>query len=732
MNRSAFFELSERTRNGILSGLGWRSLRPVQELSIPPLVRGDDAVVLAPTAGGKTEAALLPLLDRLTRTPQGTAAPNVLYLCPLKALINNLLPRLQSLAGLVGYDAFAWHGEVSQSARKSFLKEPKAVLLTTPESLQVLLSRRGLDQKELWGGLQTVVIDEVHAFCGDPRGDQLIALLSQLDGWSGRAVQRVGLSATVGNPEHLLDWLSGQRGRPSTLVDPERGGAPKKKRLLEIHPVGDDPDERADLLTKLMARSPKSLLFVDSRRQAEEMRHLLAGRGLEAHAHHSSLSREQRELSEDVFRKSGASARRPQVIVCTSTLELGLDVGDVDRVFLLDAPTTVSAFLQRFGRAGRRAESVGHMLFVTDGEESFLRACALVKLALDKKVEPVLPSRRAYPVLVQQMLMLILREGALAPDRLLNELGRPSCFADIDHFEREAVLAHLLAEGWLYRSEGRLHLGQRVEKAYGRSHFLELLSVFTGGVSASVLSADGRSLGTVDYAVARQLAESRAAFLLGGSSWKAQRWDENARTLTVVKSSGGRSVRWSGLGSELEKPVVRACRELLTSSDPISFLGPRANEQLENLRRTYLHLDPELPVAWETKSSTGSPKSGLELWAGHGIGRTVGGALAGYLGCSYSSDVRAVRFPTPARAWMELMASAPREPEQLQGWLEAGLRLREQAEPTEDGSEKFCELLPPEAAREVRWRNLYRLEGAVLLWPELLQTALRSPGKEAR
>ncbi len=717
MSKSAFFSLSPRTQQAVVTTLGWRSLRPVQEQSIPPLLRGDDAVILAPTAGGKTEAALLPLLDRLSSSSQASA-PNIIYLCPLKALINNLLPRLQSLAQLVGREAFAWHGEVSQSKRKAFLKDPKAVLLTTPESLQVLLSRRGLDLTTLFSGLNTIVVDEVHAFCGEARGDQLIALLTQLDRWAPKPVQRVGLSATVGNPQDLLHWLSGERGCRQNLVDPNSDGSAKKRRLLEIHPVGDEPEARARCLGALMARSPKSLLFVDSRRQAEDMRSLLEAQGVEAHAHHSSLSQDQREQSESVFRQQGTQSRRPQLIVCTSTLELGLDVGDVDRVFQLDAPSTVSAFLQRFGRAGRREDSVAHMLFITDRSESFLRACALVKLALAGEVEPVQPRARAFPVLVQQMLMQVLREGALAPDRLWQQLGPAPCFAGISESEKAHLLEHLLAEGWLVSSSGRLHLGERTEKRFGRSHFLELLSVFQGGASASVQTSDGRPIGTLDLGVARQLAETGSAFLLGGQSWKATRWQEGGQVLTVTASAGGRTFRWSGSASEESFALSRCTRQLLSSGEPLPFLGPKAAERLSELQAESRDLDPDQVVASESGSDS-TRSSRLELWAGHRVGRTVAAVLGGWLGCEATSNARQVKLKCSTSDWQRLLAEAPTEDQPLRDFLRAGLKLHEQRSPSDSVEDKFVELLPPHLAQELRFEQHYDLETTQMIFGEL-------------
>ena len=704
-------------QQSIVSRLGWRSLRPVQEASIPPLLAGHDAVVLAPTAGGKTESAMIPLMDRLLAHGLN-GQPSVLYLCPLKALINNLLPRLQSLAALAGRDAFAWHGEVTTTERKSFLKDPQAVLLTTPESLQVMLSSANFEAAELFAGLDSVVIDEVHAFAGTARGDQLMALLTQIDVFLGRPVQRVGLSATVGNPEELLRWLSGHRGRPHSLVDPNKEGTQKSKRMLEVHPVEGDLSVSAHLLSKLMRGSPKSLLFVDSRRAAEEIRAKIAESGqIDALAHHSSLSQEMRQESEAAFKGSTANQRKPQAIVCTSTLELGLDVGDVDKVFQLGAPSTVSAFLQRFGRAGRREGSVAHMVFVTDQQESFLRALALIRLAIARKVEPVLPDRRAFCVLVQQVLLAILKVGALAPDKLWKTLGEAPCFADITERERTQLLEHMLEGGWLERGQGRLRLGERTEKAYGRSHFSDLLSVFSGGSGVTVKTVEGRPVGSLDSSMALRLWSEKSSFVLGGGSWLPKSWDSASKTLTVVASVGGQAVRWSGGKGQSGMALCRETRALLTESGPIGFLGPKAQERLDKLRADEVDLDPEHPMVRET-GKLENRSTQVELWAGERVHRTLADAWSGWLGCPARCDSRSVKVSCSLSTWEEMIAGALRD--DPQEFLEAGLRtLESQGAGPPQGEIKFSELLPETFRREVLWKEQYDLPSASQVMNEL-------------
>jgi Lhr-like helicase len=191
-----------------VNSLGWRELRPFQDAVIPSILAGQHLIVLAPTAGGKTEAAFFPVVSRMLS--EGWSGLSVLYLCPIKALLNNLDIRLQRYCTLLGRRSSLWHGDVTTSSRRKILRDPPDVLLTTPESLEVMLVSPNVDARNLFVGLQVVIVDEIHAFAGDDRGWHLLSVLERAARLAGRELQRIGLSATVGNPETLVDWLAQQ------------------------------------------------------------------------------------------------------------------------------------------------------------------------------------------------------------------------------------------------------------------------------------------------------------------------------------------------------------------------------------------------------------------------------------------------------------------------------------------------------------------------------------------
>jgi ATP-dependent Lhr-like helicase len=288
----------------IVNTLGWPQLRLLQTAAIAPIMDGDDALLLAPTAGGKTEAACFPLLSVMEQ--RRWTGVSVLYLCPLKALLNNLVDRIAAYAQWLGRRAELWHGDTTESARRRIRTDPPDILLTTPESLEAMLIGFTTDHGHLLGAVHAVVVDEVHAFAGDDRGWHLLAVLERLSRVAGRPIQRVALSATVGNPEQLLYWLQGAQSgkRPGHVVAPE---VPPNPAAAAAPPTGEvELDyvgslENAAKVISALHRGEKRLVFCESRRQVEQLGAALRERGVTAFLSHASLSLEERRRSEQAF-----------------------------------------------------------------------------------------------------------------------------------------------------------------------------------------------------------------------------------------------------------------------------------------------------------------------------------------------------------------------------------------------------------------------------------------------
>jgi len=357
---SAFARFPPRLQEAIVSRLGWSSLRPVQELASHALLDGKNAVILAPTAGGKTEAAIFPMLATLMKKePEGVG---LIYIAPIKALLNNQAERLATYTEMVGLRRFVWHGDIKDSQKRSFIKEPAQILMTTPESLEVMLLSPKVPHPKLFGDIRALIIDEIHALAGTDRGAHLMSVFERLIRYTKNDVQRIGLSATVGNPTDILHWLQGTSRRDGCVVDPPKVPSKKDLRIYLRDTVGAIAGDASK-----MAFGRKSLFFCQSRSLTESIAERMRDRGTDVFVHHSSVSFEERAAAEERFHR-GTNVS----IICTSTLELGIDVGDLDLVFQANAPSTVSSFLQRLGRTGRREGQQANTTFFCENLEVVL------------------------------------------------------------------------------------------------------------------------------------------------------------------------------------------------------------------------------------------------------------------------------------------------------------------------------------------------------------------------
>jgi len=576
---SGFERLSGAMRYQIVNTLGWRSLRPVQERTIDAVLDGDDCVVLAPTAGGKTEAAFFPLLSRMDA--EDWRPTSVLYLSPIRALLNNQAERLERLAALVGRRVFKWHGDVEDHARRRFVDEPADVLLTTPESLEAMLMSPRVPAREVFAGLMAVVIDEVHAFAGDDRGAHLASVLERLSRYAGRELQRVGLSATVGNPEAILGWLRGGSARRGRIVDPSRdarGGGARAAPRIDVDYVGGI--ENAATVIEALHRGKKRLVFVDSRRGCEELGARLAERGVTTFVTHGSLAAHVRADAERAFAEGDDC-----VIVATSALELGIDVGDLDHVLQIDAPSTVASFLQRMGRTGRREGTTANCTFLATSEQRLLQAMAIVKLFDEGWVEPVRPSRRAVHILAHQVMSLGVQASGIGAADWWGWLEGATPFEGLGAAERAAVVEHMLAKGILTDHEGRLWLGPEGEKKYGRANFRALYAVFESPRLISVRHA-GHEIGTVDSTFLASIQEpgELGAFVLGGRIWEVLDVDWERGKCSVKPAEAGRAARWSGGPRHLSYAMCQAMRAILVGDEQDARWSQRARRVVASLR----------------------------------------------------------------------------------------------------------------------------------------------------
>lgn len=659
----------------LVNSLGWRRLRASQEEAIAPILAGYHVLILAPTAGGKTEAALFPIVSRmLTEKWRGLS---VLYVCPIKALLNNLQPRLERYLGYIGRTVGLWHGDVPEADRRKLRSEPPDILLTTPESIEAILISKRTDSAAFFGDLHAVIVDELHAFAGDDRGWHLLMLLERLSRLAEHSIQRLGLSATVGNAGDLLHWLT--RGLPPGQKLIGTGATANIAADVQIDQVGSL--ENAAYVLSRLYRGEKRLVFADSRSKVEKLAVELRRHGTRTFVSHSSLSQEERRQAEAAF-----AGGNDCVIVATSTLELGLDVGDLDRVVQIDAPGTVAAFLQRMGRSGRREGTRRNCLFLTTTNEALLFAAGLVRLWLDGFVESIVPPSSPWHLAAQQIMALCLQEGSVVRrdcDKFvrslpgLETLGAESFSEIVDFMCRQRVLQD---------DNGVISLGTAAERLFGRRHFSDLVTSFTAPMLMDVRY--GRvELGQVDPVTLRTRSGERPVFSLAGHSWSVKHVDWPTRLCWVEPTSDTGSARWLGSARAAHFQLCQAVQRIIVEGLPERHLSRRGAEALNEVRESFAWCSPEA-------TALVSSREGAASWWTFAGARANSFLAVGLSNGDWSvtaSDNFAIRLRT-------------RHPERLPGRLRQFPELAEISAPIPNGlvSElKFNECLPNHIAERI-------------------------------
>ena len=625
---SGFDRLSPALQYQIVNTLRWPALRPVQARTTDAVLDGDNCIVLAPTAGGKTEAAFFPVLSQMDS--QDWTPVSTLYLSPIRALLNNQEQRIAQYAQYVGRRVFKWHGDVSDSLRKRFREQPADILLTTPESLEAMLMSTRNSAKAWFTNLRVVVIDEVHAFAGDDRGGHLSCVLERLVRIAGHDVQRIGLSATIGNPDELLNWLTGSSQRQGRIVDP--GGA-KKTPKLDVDFVGEI-DAAAKVVAQIHVGS-KRLVFADSRKTVEELGAALDKQGVDTHVIHGSLSMSRRQDAERAFAE-GSNC----VIVATSALELGVDVGDLDHVLQIDAPITVASFLQRMGRTGRREGRTPNCTFLTLKDDKLLLTTGLLRLHAEGYVEPVRPNYRAAQLFAHQLMSLCIQTGGVGEAEASEWIRGSAPTRELTPEDKHAVVQHMLETQILaIHDNGRLWLGPVGEERFGRANFRKLYAVFESARAFEVRYAT-RVLGTVEerflLTVSRQdETKGPAAFMLGGKPWQVFHIDFDRGVVEVRPGDHAGAPRWMGAPRHLSRHLCQAIARVLREDTVEPYWTTRAQSRMRTLRAQYAFLrEATNSAAWIDDDS------GIRWWnfAGGGANVLLAQMLESELGERVSSS----------------------------------------------------------------------------------------------
>ena len=591
---------------------GWSQLREVQARAITAIGgHRRDVLIAATTAAGKTEAAFLPLLGAAAARQHSGVA--ILYVAPLKALINDQHKRLEGLCADLEIGLTRWHGDAPQSPKTRLLKSPGGVVLITPESIEAMFVRRPASIEAMFGRLDAIVIDELHAFLQGPRGLHLWSLLHRIDAISHGRARRIGLSATLGDKQHAADWLAGGAPQPE-IIAVDGGGAPLKLRVRAVVEPPETSPPAADLQVRSalaeiarhaheILRGKNNLFFAGSRANvealADRLRTLSEDSGVpnEFFPHHGSLAKELREEVETRLKED----RFPTTAVATTTLELGIDIGSVHSVAQLGAPRSVASLRQRLGRSGRREGSAA--IFRGYVREPYLAAdadpldrlhlpvaqsVAALHLLAERFVEPPLGDPALLSVTVHQLLSRIAERGAQRADQLYRAIGRDGPFAAIEPGDFADLLRGLGGgeEPMLEQApDGSLMLGPLGERLTASRDFYANFKTD----EEWRLVHQGRALGTLPIVNALAVG---SILSFAGRRWRAIAIDDPAKVVEVVAHRAGRIPKFDRVSGEpIHDRLAGAIRDALVASDMPAYLDPVAAQLLAEGRELFALLD---------------------------------------------------------------------------------------------------------------------------------------------
>jgi ATP-dependent helicase Lhr and Lhr-like helicase len=607
----------------------WKELRSLQVLAIDALFDSeDDVLITTGTASGKTEAAFLPILSMISEEPTGSI--RALYIGPLKALINDQFRRLEILCEKGDIPIHRWHGDVGASQKSDLVEHPGGVLQITPESIESLFINKTNHLRRLFGGLRFIVVDEVHSFLEADRGVQLRSQLQRIEQYAAATSRprRIGLSATVGDSQMARQWLNPQYPEKVRIINPEVDVSPVRLSHLHFNLTKQEiPSEMIDDLYTL-TKNRRALIFCNTRGLVEVMTAELNRRSARDHVpehylpHHGSVSKEIRDDAERRMRDDD----HPTTVICTNTLELGIDIGQLDLAVQIDSTHTVMSFVQRLGRTGRRQDASRIMQIYTSELQpqpndefyerlpfAFLKALAVVDLFLEGWLEPPAEKTIPYNVLYHQMLSrLVETHGSSAKDLVAHFLNS-GVFPGVTSEDYFALLKHLGSIDHIEQLEnGELILGLAGEKILRSKDFY---AVFATPPEWDVFYKT-RVLGRISP---RPNLTIGTCLLLVGRVWEVKDILTDKQQIFVEPAAESRDVMFLGVGiPDMHPKVAQRVREFLLTEKIPTYVGKVGQQALAEARR----LSQELNLG-KTQIFDTADKWIIFLWTGTRSARTL-------------------------------------------------------------------------------------------------------------
>ena len=573
----SFDLLSEPIRK-FIRDKGWEQLRPIQTAAIAKILASDDNFILASrTASGKTEAAFLPILSKVNFNDSGV---QVLYISPLIALINDQFYRIEELCKNLDVTVTKWHGEANKTLKERLIKQPNGIVLITPESLEAMFVNKPYNVKQLFSNLKYVVIDEIHSFIGTDRGIQLKSILSRLQKVNSKSFSIVGLSATIGDYDEAKKF-TGDELKTKVLLD----RTAKEINALFRYFKNKNEELPLELLKDLYieTKDNKVLIFPNSRGRAEEVSVKLRkiSDRVKGHpnyfSHHSSVDREVREYVE-YFAKN--NNRQNFCISCTSTLELGIDIGTVDEVVQIDATHSIASLIQRVGRSGRKEGESSNLYLYATNEWSLLQSIACWLLYKEGFIEPPQKNEKPFDILVHQALSITKGHSGIRLTELINQLKENAAFKQIELSEIDEILKHLIEIDFLEKLQHEVIIGVEGEKVVNSRDFY---SVFKTEENFKVVNA-GNTIGEIPFSP--QIIEDEN-ILLSAKIWKIKFVDHKAKKIEVIPTKDGKKPMFFGGGATIHQRIREKMFEVLYSKTDYDFLDQPSCDETEILRKDF-------------------------------------------------------------------------------------------------------------------------------------------------
>ena len=580
----AFNLLSEPIRKYIRDK-GWESLRPIQEAAIQRIMSTENNYVLiSRTASGKTEAAFLPILSRTNFKEEGVM---VLYISPLIALINDQFRRVEELCEYLDISVTKWHGEASKGQKEKILKNPNGIVLITPESLEAMFVNKPYNVKHLFESLEFVVIDEIHSFLGSDRGIQLQSILSRLQKINKTKFKTLALSATVSDSNQYVELKNFIGDVENTKII--RDITPKPINAVFRYFEGTGAELPLDLLKDLyvQTRNNKSLIFPNARGRVEEVAVKLrkisdkVGGHQNYFSHHSSVDKEVREYVE-FFAKNNTYQNFS--IACTSTLELGIDIGSVDQVVQIDATHSIASLIQRVGRSGRRDDKASNLFLYATNRWTLLQSVACWLLYEEKYIEPVILNEKPYDILVHQILSTVKGTSGILKKNLISVLQENNAFKNISETDIEEIIDFLVEKDLLEKLEFELILGIVGEKIVNNREFY---SVFQTEDLFKV-SHKGNKIGEMPLTI--QVREDENIYL-SARIWKIAHVDLKSKKIEVIPANDGKKPIFEGNGATIAERIRQKMLEILVSKKEYDFLDEPSQNIITEMQKEFSIFD---------------------------------------------------------------------------------------------------------------------------------------------